>query len=672
MSTASRSPSRSPRRSPASPKRNVLHQRSDSEKNASTPTIRIVADPGAYSKSPFPSHPSQILTPYADRGRPVSDENSPANPPPKTVDRKTLVPEPLASHRHRASAASALSDDSTLIGSTSPYLDQFADDGDERARASLPPLPEDPSLESKGDSLEEKAAAPSRPTIRAVTPSNEPPLATKQSQVSLSSSTSTETITSKKRSANYVIFPSSSPPPTTPSVRGFGSGRRRSSGTGRVPALKESFESLAYSDASYTSAADRPRSSSQPAPRPDSRLQYPIVRPPSASGSWAEVSRPSTATAPRMTDVPFRVQQWSSRLSTIASESDRNSQSLDSRNSWGRRRRTIGSDGVGVLPSPSEEATFSVGSGVLTGPPSEVSIPAPLFARGRDSEEGDDTLGELQSPTLKAQRSFRFAQARESRPGSADSAQSHASQMSFGGELCWARQYYANGEPVPVLTSSSSVDVSLGRIDTATSGTTSSPTSDTFPQTIFVPRNRPRQNAPRPETSETTGTAETAETVDTAMQTDATPPQRQRSATAPSIYAPQLHRDRRTTAMYTPWRAPSLDEPFIGGLMGRTNRQVVLFCLGFLCPLMWMLGALLPLPARPAEFLSPDMTHSTTEIGEAHGQVYAHNAVSEVSLANEKRFQKARWWRNANRILSVVGLLIIGAVIALAVVATRM
>jgi hypothetical protein len=44
--------------------------------------------------------------------------------------------------------------------------------------------------------------------------------------------------------------------------------------------------------------------------------------------------------------------------------------------------------------------------------------------------------------------------------------------------------------------------------------------------------------------------------------------------------------------------------------------------------------------------------------------------LSEFSL-EEKRWQKAQWWRRVNRALSLFGLLLVGAVIALAVIATR-
>lgn len=39
---------------------------------------------------------------------------------------------------------------------------------------------------------------------------------------------------------------------------------------------------------------------------------------------------------------------------------------------------------------------------------------------------------------------------------------------------------------------------------------------------------------------------------------------------------------------------------------------------------------------------------------------------------DDKAFQKATWWRNLNRVMSGVGTLLIGVIIALAILASRM
>ena len=50
-------------------------------------------------------------------------------------------------------------------------------------------------------------------------------------------------------------------------------------------------------------------------------------------------------------------------------------------------------------------------------------------------------------------------------------------------------------------------------------------------------------------------------------------------------------------------------------------------------------------------------------MSEYGSQAYPNSVVpSEVSV-DEKRWQKAKWWRTVNRIMSILGLLIIGAVV---------
>jgi hypothetical protein len=53
-------------------------------------------------------------------------------------------------------------------------------------------------------------------------------------------------------------------------------------------------------------------------------------------------------------------------------------------------------------------------------------------------------------------------------------------------------------------------------------------------------------------------------------------------------------------------------------------------------------------------------------MSEVGGRTYPNSVVpSEDAATEEKRFHKAYWWRNVNRILSIFGLLIIGAIVSL-------
>lgn len=72
-----------------------------------------------------------------------------------------------------------------------------------------------------------------------------------------------------------------------------------------------------------------------------------------------------------------------------------------------------------------------------------------------------------------------------------------------------------------------------------------------------------------------------------------------------------------------------------------------------------MIAAFLPLPPNPQR----EMKH--------RGQDLEHDPSQLPHPIEEAQYNSARWWRNLNRAMCVAGLLIIGAVIALAVVGSR-
>lgn len=133
---------------------------------------------------------------------------------------------------------------------------------------------------------------------------------------------------------------------------------------------------------------------------------------------------------------------------------------------------------------------------------------------------------------------------------------------------------------------------------------------------------------------------------------------------------PHLSPDKRHGSKLITWRAPSLDEPdgkwnfFFGPL----NRQIFLFCLGFVFPLAWWIASLLPLPERP-RIQSPEMRESgvfdrsggTVEVA---GAARLEQAVDLFSADEVRRYQKARWWRALNRVMSILGLFVVGAVVS--------
>ncbi|KAF2491530.1 hypothetical protein BU16DRAFT_121022 [Lophium mytilinum] len=707
----SHSPKHSPHSSAhSSPKRRPLHERSDSQTNQySSPTIRIVEDPGAqiYGKSPFPSNPAQLLPPrkapagyaFEDRGARVSDRNDATNtvPNPETIN--TLVPKPLQPRRADRSSASTTSDADTVVNNSpfSPSSSRFS-------TGTTPPVsPTAPGHERLSDlgTLQESAPSPKRSTIRAVIPSFSSEghaLTPRASAASLASTASSETFTYRAHEDRRPSSSSNPRVPLTPPLRshrrppptGSNGKKKQASSINRVPlkpALKSSSESLASSDLSYE--YDRPRSSSSPtlsssppiyAARQVSlesgvRVQFPIVRPPSASGLFAE-SRVLPKHPSRMNNRASQVHQWSSQLSTIASESERGSnagsQQISDRGSQLASYRSSQSveHPRPSAPIPRRQTISSVASSdnaVYNSEPtdSSVSVPLPLFSpslrpeEGRESDEHRDVVSPLQSPPLRQQRSGYLSRhnSNDSRPGSRPgSSQSDFANFIASTIPAWARVYYRRGdERTSMGAPDSSTEASDSRVPTAQSGRTQTPSEGNFPLSIYRPRNRPHQQQ-----SQDVADSMVISNVSIEQDISVFGPMTRRPISEMS--APRLRPDKRSTARLSAWRAPSLDETFSTMMFSRQNRQILLFCLGFIFPFAWMIASFLPIPPNPE--LSKEATPSQADL---ERQLAQH-----VGPVDGRNYQKAFWWRNLNRIMSAVGILLIGAIIALAIVASRM
>lgn len=132
-----------------------------------------------------------------------------------------------------------------------------------------------------------------------------------------------------------------------------------------------------------------------------------------------------------------------------------------------------------------------------------------------------------------------------------------------------------------------------------------------------------------------------------------------------SIWSPHLQTDRRA-ATFSIWMPP----PTITwgpdqGPFDRRNIQVIMFALGWIFPFAWMIAAVLPLPQKPSMDTTQHVSSTRLEIPEGP------TPNVEKPRFDDKKFLSARWWRNINRLMSVVGLLIIGAVVALIVIGLR-
>ncbi|TDZ25026.1 hypothetical protein Cob_v002102 [Colletotrichum orbiculare MAFF 240422] len=92
--------------------------------------------------------------------------------------------------------------------------------------------------------------------------------------------------------------------------------------------------------------------------------------------------------------------------------------------------------------------------------------------------------------------------------------------------------------------------------------------------------------------------------------------------------------------------------------------QVMLFAVGFVLPFGWMVAAFLPLPPDPHSEME-ECHHQSSRLGEDK------NLPQRVAAIDETLFQSARWWRALNRYMSVIGLVVVGAIAALVVVGVK-
>lgn len=361
-------PSPPPSFARAVPRRKPLHERSDSHANERTsPTLRLIGDPNArvYTSSPFPSLPSHILSPKSnnDGGQglvfedveDVSDHDGPRDMP----DQHEYLATPHTSRSKGKEIAAVESDngsefrfpaaESPLSLSPSPSLPTSTAgqqsspftasdiDLDHSSSAAMrrgiffgerisDEIVQLPSVPGRGEALGSHRLTQdfSLTPLRQSMPS-------KSSDTSPSSNGSTRTVVRTKTqgrsySGSYAAFPISNRPASSISNISI-------SPPDSIP--RKPFSPRSDPDVSPISSGsptspnfstywtlDRCRTSSisttvrlQGGLQPGLNLQYPIIRPPTASKSWAEST--STLIRPPRTANPDR---WNPHLSTVDSE----------------------------------------------------------------------------------------------------------------------------------------------------------------------------------------------------------------------------------------------------------------------------------------------------------------------------------------------------------------
>ena len=342
------SPRRTSSRSP--PKRAALHERSESHNNERT--LRLVGEPQAphYGKAPYPTKPQHILSPnmYSGQGSAEGAESDVSSETKSVIEDSPIV---ATSHNRidrpgveqnenaptttRSSTNASFYTPQTLapgMDTTTSFLDDRPSNDSGRVSDDIVQLPSVPSR-----------AETSRPpsTSYPYDTSSRQPVATKESDSSLSSTNSTGTVIVKKhrhggRRASYSAFPPLARPPSSKSNLSLSTPQKAAP---KDPDEQSSPVSPMSPESPVFTAPTERRISSVPtypnlqaASGSPLNLQYPVIRPPSASASWAE---PPTSSHSRPPRVPERnPDRWNPHLSTVQSvHSEGTGSSSEGRNS---------------------------------------------------------------------------------------------------------------------------------------------------------------------------------------------------------------------------------------------------------------------------------------------------------------------------------------------------
>ena len=282
------------------PRRAALHERSDSQTNErASPTLRIIGDPQApiYESNPFPTKPYQILSPGFNDGQGLTlgPRVGALRSRESQSEIENDIEEPLSTaalhtqHRSRGADATDAFHTPTQGNTSTSFLamDEGIENNFSRLSDDIVQLPSiAPGFES---------SEPYRTANRMDAP--RPPVS-KDSDGSLSSSNSTGTVIVKRhrdgrKRASYSAFPSTARPGSSKS--------NLSSSTPQKLATEDAGDE--YSPVSPISPSPlitpnnaithERRVSSVPlyakmhvSSQDSVNLQYPIIRPPSASASW--------------------------------------------------------------------------------------------------------------------------------------------------------------------------------------------------------------------------------------------------------------------------------------------------------------------------------------------------------------------------------------------------
>ncbi|KAI9717731.1 MAG: hypothetical protein M1828_007134 [Chrysothrix sp. TS-e1954] len=365
--------------------------------------------------------------------------------------------------------------------------------------------------------------------------------------------------------------------------------------TGEMPTTGSDVRSEAL-DAEH----QRPRSASAP-PAPtdaflqaltsnDAQAQYPLLRQTSITSFSTETSSIRTAFPP-----PLRLHRAPGILNLAGAASW---SGLNARHQASMRSR--GTNGSRLRQEDIAQSQFVSDQHEDYNTIYQPSGNAHIRVSGRWTEELRDTVTELYSHSLRPQRSLIHRRSSsDTRPSSQNSV------MSTGGFFyhflndsytAWAHAYYRGDgklrlETPPVVTEVRLPSTPEGPASASSaSGPSNSPESVGYIEAIYVPRARPLRGQQQQQRQHSLSIRRVPSERDMELH----PQDTQRNlaveareevpqATArPKAATPHLTKEREARHSLPDWRAPSIEEG--KGIFDDVNRQIALFCLGFVFP----------------------------------------------------------------------------------------
>jgi hypothetical protein len=399
---------------------------------------------------------------------------------------------------------------------------------------------------------------------------------------------------------------------------------------------------------------------SSPAPE----IQYPVVSAPSMH-TWANLNVQKRA--PRLLQEDLPSPKWNPHLSTVPSEWE-----------WSDENQ-LGS--FHTLDTEDSSDTHSI-----------PKMPQAVFVRDRnatssttsiipeaDRREATDMISDLRRPYLHNKASgFLSVLSGSSRSNSMrsivlrrpNSSGSLNSTVRFPG---WARRYYSRGPSDSFY--SLRPETSCSNMSQASRPSTAITASvQQSSHSLFRPRTRagknPREshllpgigplvsNPSQPRLSSlpldpADPRSHWAGAEQAAIQSEL----RNRNAVGSRFgeWSPHLHPDHRASGRNR-WLAPSVDENGAPIFTWR-DAHMLGFMLGFIFPISWFVAAFLPLPPKPA-------TKEIMDDPEAGGPTLQEQLDRRTAISEEIRYTNLRWWRNLNRFMCVVGLVVIAIIVS--------